>query len=42
MFFEAVNEYGKDFENIQQHINNKLRKKGASDDHIKTKDHGEH
>ncbi|XP_076273272.1 cramped chromatin regulator isoform X2 [Rhynchophorus ferrugineus] len=39
MFFEAVNEYGKDFENIQQHINNKLKKKGASDDHIKTKDH---
>ncbi|XP_050298076.1 protein cramped-like isoform X2 [Anthonomus grandis grandis] len=39
MFFEAVNEYGKDFENIQQHINNKLKKKGASDEQMRTKEH---
>lgn len=39
MFFEAVNEFGKDFENIQQHINSKLKKRGASEDHLKAKEH---
>ncbi|XP_030750783.1 protein cramped [Sitophilus oryzae] len=39
MFFEAVNEYGKDFENILQYINTKLKKRGATDEQIKTKDH---
>ncbi|ERL91960.1 hypothetical protein D910_09283 [Dendroctonus ponderosae] len=39
MFFEAVNEFGKDFESIQQYINAKLKKKGASEDQLKTKDH---
>lgn len=42
MFFEAVNEFGKDFESIQQYINAKLKKKGASEDQLKTKDHGSH
>lgn len=39
MFFDALNEYGKDFENIQMYISSKLRKKGISDNLIKTKDH---
>lgn len=29
LFFEALNEYGKDFEAITQHINQKMRRKGA-------------
>ncbi|KAL1509346.1 hypothetical protein ABEB36_004101 [Hypothenemus hampei] len=39
IFFEAVNEFGKDFEAIQQYINAKLKKKGVSEDHLKSKDH---
>lgn len=27
LFFEALNEYGKDFEAITQHINQKMRRK---------------
>ncbi|XP_060531340.1 protein cramped [Cylas formicarius] len=38
IFFEAVNEYGRDFENIHLYINNKLKKRGASEDQMKAKD----
>lgn len=40
MFFEAVNEFGRDFENIQQYINGKLKKKGASDEQMRSKLNG--
>ncbi|GLV35215.1 cramped [Carabus blaptoides fortunei] len=42
IFFEALNEYGKDFDAIQQHINNKFKKKGLPDSLIKTKDQVRH
>lgn len=42
MFFEALNEYGKDFEAIYSHITNKLRKKGLPDSVMKTKDQVRH
>lgn len=42
IFFEALCEYGKDFENILVYISNKLRKKGVSDQVIKTKDQVRH
>lgn len=40
MFFEAVNEFGRDFENIQQYINSKLKKKGAGDEQMRSKLNG--
>lgn len=42
LFFEALNEYGKDFESIQTYIGNKLRKKGLPESAIKTKDQIRH
>ncbi|XP_023015642.2 cramped chromatin regulator [Leptinotarsa decemlineata] len=42
LFFEALNEYGKDFENIHLYISNKFRKKGVPDHLIKTKDQVRH
>ncbi|CAG9820062.1 unnamed protein product [Phaedon cochleariae] len=41
-FFEALNEFGKDFENIHSYISTKLRKKGVPDHLIKTKDQVRH
>ncbi|KAJ8911082.1 hypothetical protein NQ315_000542 [Exocentrus adspersus] len=42
MFFEALNECGKDFEAIQMYISTKLRKKGVPENLIKTKDQVRH
>ncbi|CAG9860969.1 unnamed protein product [Phyllotreta striolata] len=42
LFFEALNEYGKDFESIQLYISNKFRKKGLPDQYMKTKDQIRH
>lgn len=42
MFFEALNEYGKDFENIQLYISTKLKKKGVPETLIKSKDQVRH
>ncbi|CAH1111673.1 unnamed protein product [Psylliodes chrysocephalus] len=42
LFFEALNEYGKDFESIQLYISNKFRKKGLPDQFIKTKEQIRH
>ncbi|XP_018573736.1 protein cramped [Anoplophora glabripennis] len=42
MFFEALNEFGKDFENIQLYISMKLKKKGVPENLIKTKDQVRH
>ena len=37
MFFEALNEFGKDFESIHSYICTRLKKKGIPDDQLKTK-----
>lgn len=37
LFFEALNEYGKDFDAITAHICAKMKKKGLSDVNLKTK-----
>lgn len=42
LFFEALNEYGKDFEAIHLYISNKLKKKGLPESVIKTKDQIRH
>lgn len=42
LFFEALNEYGKDFEQIHLYISNKLKKKGVSESVIKTKEQIRH
>lgn len=42
LFFEALNEYGKDFEQIHQYISNKLKKKGLPESVIKTKEQIRH
>lgn len=42
IFFEALNEFGKDFENIQLYISMKLKKKGFPENLIKTKDQVRH
>ncbi|KAG5892369.1 hypothetical protein JTB14_035983 [Gonioctena quinquepunctata] len=42
LFFEALNEYGKDFESIHLYISNKFRKKGVPDHLIKSKDQVRH
>lgn len=42
LFFEGLNEYGKDFESIHSYISNKLKKKGLPESVIKTKDQVRH
>lgn len=42
IFFEALNEYGKDFDAMQQHINNRFKKKGLPETLYKTKDQVRH
>lgn len=37
IFFEALNEYGKDFESIHTHFNTRLKKRGFAEDAIKNK-----
>lgn len=37
LFFEALNEYGKDFDAITAYICAKMKKKGMSDGNLKTK-----
>ncbi|GBP63906.1 Protein cramped [Eumeta japonica] len=37
LFFDALNEYGKDFDAITAHICAKMKKKGVSDSNLKTK-----
>jgi hypothetical protein len=41
-FFEALNEYGKDFDSIQNHFATKARKKGLGEHLIKNKDQVRH
>lgn len=38
-FFDALNEHGRDFEQIARIVNNKMRRKSPSDPDYKTKDH---
>lgn len=38
MFFDALNEYGRDFEAIAIYINNKMKRKNTNDAFYKTKD----
>lgn len=38
LFFEAINEYGKDFDAIGHYINNKQKRKNVTDPAYKTKD----
>ncbi|KAK4887661.1 hypothetical protein RN001_003932 [Aquatica leii] len=42
LFFEALNEFGKDFESIHSYIATKLKKKGLPDSVMKTKDQVRH
>ncbi|KAL3265316.1 hypothetical protein HHI36_009524 [Cryptolaemus montrouzieri] len=42
LFFEALNEYGKDFENIHSYMIQKLKKKGVPDGLLITKEHVRH
>ncbi|KAJ8981313.1 hypothetical protein NQ317_015446 [Molorchus minor] len=42
IFFEAINEFGKDFESIQMYISTKLKKKGVPEHLLKTKDQIRH
>lgn len=42
LFFEALNEYGKDFDSITAYICNKMKKKGLADCHLKTKNQVSH
>lgn len=37
LFFEALNEYGKDFDSITSYIHNKMKKKGVPDNITKNK-----
>lgn len=39
LFFEAINEYGKDFEAISHYVNVKQKRKNTTDPNYKTKDH---
>jgi hypothetical protein len=41
-FFEALSEYGKDFDSIQNHFATKARKKGLGEHLIKNKDQVRH
>lgn len=38
LFFEALNEYGKDFESIAHYINVKIRRQHTQDITLRTKD----
>lgn len=42
LFFEALNEFGKDFDSIQTYISNKLKKRGFPETAIKTRDQIRH
>ncbi|KAK9752240.1 hypothetical protein QE152_g4340 [Popillia japonica] len=42
LFFEALNEFGKDFEAIYSYVSNKLKKKGVAETMIKTKEQMRH
>ncbi|KAI4463285.1 cramped protein [Holotrichia oblita] len=42
LFFEALNEFGKDFEAIHSYVSNKLKKKGVAETMIKTKEQMRH
>lgn len=42
LFFEALNEFGKDFDSIQNYISNKLKKRGFPESAIKTRDQIKH
>lgn len=37
-FFEAINEYGKDFHSISHYVNAKLKRKNLTDPNFKTKE----
>lgn len=39
LFFEALNEFGKDFDAISHYVNAKQRRKSTTDPTYKTKDH---
>lgn len=39
LFFDALNEYGKDFESIANYINGKQKRKNATDPTYKAKEH---
>lgn len=39
LFFDALNEYGKDFESIATYINGKQKRKNATDPSYKAKEH---
>lgn len=39
LFFDAINEYGKDFEAIANYINGKQKRKNATDPTYKAKEH---
>lgn len=41
-FFEALNEYGKDFDAIQTHMNNKRKKRGINQSISKNRDQARH
>lgn len=42
LFFEALNEYGREFESIAQYINVKQKRKNTTDPTYKTKEHVRH
>lgn len=42
LFFEALNEFGKDFDSIQNYISNKQKKRGLPESAIKNKDQIRH
>lgn len=42
LFFEALNEYGKDFESIHNYIVQKIKKRGNGDNIVITKEHVRH
>ncbi|GJQ87687.1 hypothetical protein Trydic_g17505 [Trypoxylus dichotomus] len=42
LFFEALSEFGKDFEAIHSYVSNKLKKKGIAENMIKTKEQMRH
>lgn len=42
LFFEALNEFGKDFESVAQYISGKMKRRGVSDNFLKTKDQVRH
>lgn len=42
LFFEALNEFGKDFDSLQNYISNKQKKRGLPESSFKTKDQIRH